>query len=790
MKKKTVSRLIVAMLTLCMLTTLVSATLVGCGDPKPQPDAVVESITLDTSAVKTTFEWGEAFNADGLKVIAHKSDKTTEEIALSRCALTKPDFGTPGEKEVRVMYQGNRASYKVTLKERVMPAIDPTAVFEVKGENPNTSYKVEMESINLEATNVKAQSGKTLVTEDESVSGGKYLANYGVKDNYIGFTFTTEQEYKNVTLVMHMSNPYSEVLSIGGSFDMYLNYKGVADTGAIDISAMPTLPVPEVIETEPSETPAEPGVGETPAEPAEPETKLVWQSKVIRNLTLPKGTNTLSFNVKGEEVPNIDYVEFYVGKPYGANSLLEITEKTTYIKEFEDFDLEKIIVREDIKNHHGLKDGQAFVEDAHTNREGTSGGKSVGATMKGSEVSTIIRMAKKATVKIEIACASVSTYKVKDNWAFEMDGELLTDVEDYDIKAGDPGKSQYWMWYYTELGRVELDAGDHMFVVKVTGKDCNVDCVRFTVVGETELEEGAHKCLHACPHCGKCLDETCDYTLCADKCTTHHCEDKCETCGKCTTSCDKGDECTEKCTCPHICEDKCPICGKCTTECDNNSPNGSECTEKCEGHGEYDLAVNKLGSFVMEAENLDNAGVVTRSDFVPSVGQGNYAVAGNGTASGGKSIYALGQGTVFTIKIYVVKAAKITVSVTGASDKNYVVKDNMKFAMDGTPIENTIEGSLTGSTNGNWKTVNFVEDLALEAGLHTLTIEFPAGSEQVPDLDCFTVTATEYDGTAMHVCESVCEQPDCGKCTNTECTDPACADKCTGHETADVKQQA
>lgn len=92
MKKKLFSRLTVAMLTLCMLAALTSATLVGCGkDPQPE-EAVVESITLDTSAVKTTYEWGEQFTTNGLKVIANKSDKTTEEIPVNKCAVTKPDF--------------------------------------------------------------------------------------------------------------------------------------------------------------------------------------------------------------------------------------------------------------------------------------------------------------------------------------------------------------------------------------------------------------------------------------------------------------------------------------------------------------------------------------------------------------------------------------------------------------------------------------------------------------------------------------------------------------------------
>ena len=35
-----------------------------------------------------------------------------------------------------------------------------------------------------------------------------------------------------------------------------------------------------------------------------------------------------------------------------------------------------------------------------------------------------------------------------------------------------------------------------------------------------------------------------------------------------------------------------------------------------------------------------------------------------------------------------------------------------------------------------------------------------------------------------HSCENKCEE--CGKCTDAECTEAACADKCEGHEDAPI----
>ena len=41
----------------------------------------------------------------------------------------------------------------------------------------------------------------------------------------------------------------------------------------------------------------------------------------------------------------------------------------------------------------------------------------------------------------------------------------------------------------TSLGIYNLAAGDHRFLVEVTGEDCNVDCVKFEVISFGEYDE-------------------------------------------------------------------------------------------------------------------------------------------------------------------------------------------------------------------------------------------------------------------------------------------------------------
>ena len=111
--------------------------------------------------------------------------------------------------------------------------------------------------------------------------------------------------------------------------------------------------------------------------------------------------------------------------------------------------------------------------------------------------------------------------------------------------------------------------------------------------GWKKLPPPPHKCESKCPECGKCLDEACTESVCAEKCQghevtppAHECESKCPECGKCLDEACTESVCAEKCqghevTPPaHECESKCPECGKCLDEVCNDTA----CAEKCQGH--------------------------------------------------------------------------------------------------------------------------------------------------------------------------------------------------------------
>ena len=105
-----------------------------------------------------------------------------------------------------------------------------------------------------------------------------------------------------------------------------------------------------------------------------------------------------------------------------------------------------------------------------------------------------------------------------------------------------------------------------------------------------------HTCQNVCPTCGKCTNNACTETVCADKCPghapAHTCQNVCSECGKCTNSACTESVCADKClghTPAHTCQSKCPTCGKCL----NEDCAESVCADKCQGHAPAHTCQNK-----------------------------------------------------------------------------------------------------------------------------------------------------------------------------------------------------
>ncbi len=707
MKNKSLKRIAISFLLVCMMVLSACTAFVGCTptpDPEP-PEANLVKIELDTSAVKKEFAFGETFTYDGLKVKAIMDDDTTKDVALTDCRVSTPSTELAGKRSVSVTYQGKNARYEITVKPRVYPEISATSLLDIAEENDSKAFRVEAEAMDLKAVN-KENGVASLVAEApeeaEITSGGKYITGFGVKYNYFGFKFTAAKQFENVTLVMRLANSDKEnIADIADHMKIFLNRAETEEDGVTgEITKQANLDA---------------GV-------------CKWVDVVIRGLTVREGDNFITFDIAGEKVPDIDYLDFYVGMRYISSvvNLAEVTEAPLMV-DLEDFDTEKASTRQDWADANPDKIVNGLGLETVTKEspgKTTSRGTSVAALNAGSELSTTIRLAENATLKIGFVGASASSYVVKDKWEFYIDGYKLLFVDATDIRGGNPGAGEYWDWINVNLGAYNIPAGDHFFAVKNVGGSCNIDGLTFEVLtmgGEyhsdgvdldNQEEFMPHACGHVCLVCGKCQDATCEHT---------------------------------------------------------------DCSEKCHG------------CVVMEAENMSKEGVVTRPDFEGALGKGNYAAVADDKASGGQRTYGFGAGTVFTVKVTATEDCTIDIFVRLFSDKTETFGQNFEFTMDGAPLTQA-NPDETMTPNGTFKSVCVAQGVELTAGVHIFTMKVVASHF---DFDCVgfssttaattPVTVSQPDPAPAHTCEHVCTVETCGKCTDAACTDPVCADKCSGH---------
>lgn len=450
--------------------SMATVCLSGCELKKPDNDdpGVVKpvkqltGIELDVSKAKTTFAYGEEFSYEGLKVLAVYDDGTKEEVDLSECKVTKPNMGKEGTRVVAVTYEHKTARYEITIEARKLPEVSQTSLLDITEANSSAINTVEAEAIDMAATQAqKADGVDSFVGTAEAeagVSDGKYLTGFGVNYNYFGFSFTADKEYKDSTLVFRMAYSGAEAeLDITKCMNVYLNRaedeEGVV-TGKLELF--------KTLYKESEE----------------------WVDVVVRNVTIAKGHNEITFDMIASDAPDIDCIEFYTGARY-INSTIALTEAGKKVmKDLETFDTEFAITEESWANANpdkivnGL--GVEPVKNAEA-KENTSNGTSIAALMPGSALSTTIDLAQPATVNMTMIATAIDPYWLTEYWAFYIDGVKLQNVEPLNI--GTSSSRNYWNWAETNLGSYNLDAGKHFFEIKcLGGTSLNIDGINFTAV--------------------------------------------------------------------------------------------------------------------------------------------------------------------------------------------------------------------------------------------------------------------------------------------------------------------
>ncbi len=721
-------RMLAAILTLAMLIPLFCTTLAACvGEPTPPAEPTLESIELDTSGAKLEFAFGETFSADGLKVTAVMSDGTKTDVALSSCRISSPVMTQPGTRVVNVTYQGKSARYNITVKERELPPISKTPVFEIT-EGGQGTYSVEAEEIDLTVSGVKAAAGKQLIGQTTDPTDGSeigYLGNYGVEGNYFGFTFTSDKTYENAIIGFHVANPSkTDTFGLGERMNAYLNYKSVAETGDLSLSGLTTLEHLSVSYAEDDTEQVTPIYGEE-----------TWWYRILRGVTIPAGTNTLTFDVTATgEVIDIDRIDICVDGLYAHLSSITLDDSKgnePFIQDFEDFNLANVVTREDFFNANHMKKGQVWLENCVTDAGGRN--TSLAAIVAPSEFTTRINLAKDATIEPMFVAASIDQHvHLKDAIDFYIDGNLLTDVEDKDIQDGTPrpdGQPGYWNWKDTSLGLINLTAGSHEFRFVLKGNAGNIDAMKYYVrkwggfeaelTGITVKEQPTTLIYEA----GQLFDPA-GLVL-----EAHY-----------------SDNSTTEVTSGYTWAPNGKLTPEDTTVTVSWRGKSADITITVNEPTEdpYDVKIEEDGEFTVEAEDLDMTGNQYqhgKDTFVESVNPAELASDGACLAAFGVA----GNKVKVTFRL----EKKATVAITAMMAKYEATFDftgNVNFKLDEELLTNPGEvsfGTAPGNDWYNWKPVE-LGSYDLEAGYHTLVLEIVGGC---PNIDCFKFNVSDYGVT-------------------------------------------
>ena len=245
-----------------------------------------------------------------------------------------------------------------------------------------------------------------------------------------------------------------------------------------------------------------------------------------------------------------------------------------------------------------------------------------------------------------------------------------------------------------------------------------------------------HVCEHKCEICGKCTDPDCDDPVCADKCPGHE-------------------------PAAHECESVCPECGKCLDlQCEDPA-----CAEKCN---------DGRTAYIFEAE-----------DSEIKDGTASYAKYNIRTDNGRTYVADLNQnyGATLTFTIIAEEATTASLGIT-ITRRNIDTVFTDKFSVSVNGGRDLVRPVTIPAYADQWAASSFMDFnlgcIDLNAGENTIifTVATP-GDMSGYNFDRITLYS-EKALSAPHVCDSVC--PICGKCTDLECDDPVCAEKCPGHE--------
>ena len=176
------------LLILLMMVLAISCVLTSCNNDSGE-DKTLESISVDTSSIKTEYNVNEITDFSGIKVTAKYSDGSSETIAADKLEVGDVDTSSAGVKELIVTYKGITVKVNVTVVEQSKE----TAV--IKG----VSLPSSVTSVEAARENFRNKTQKYYVVGDDN----PYVLNLilEVYDRDTNAPITTYTDYVGVSKV-------------------------------------------------------------------------------------------------------------------------------------------------------------------------------------------------------------------------------------------------------------------------------------------------------------------------------------------------------------------------------------------------------------------------------------------------------------------------------------------------------------------------------------------------------------------------------------------------------------
>ena len=188
-------------------------------------------ITLDTSEVKTTFQAGEEFTYEDLEVTAHYSDGSSESVVPD--SVSSPNMTSTGTKTVTVTYEGETATYEITVIQATPTSI--SAYIEKTyyvGETISSSDIVVTTNLGTQVTNFTFANDGYKFTYADAASGGALTEKtFASAVSYSGLTcsVTAQVQRKAHINVATVSDTLTREL-IGVLDTSYTNWSNITDS--------------------------------------------------------------------------------------------------------------------------------------------------------------------------------------------------------------------------------------------------------------------------------------------------------------------------------------------------------------------------------------------------------------------------------------------------------------------------------------------------------------------------------------------------------------------------------